>query len=320
MVKKQRSSGDKPGLDVLLLGAAGQLGEEIVTRMTTERVMPRSREMLDITNTTAVANIISALKPKIVINAAGTQPAIVSSVDPRRHWAVNAYAVANLVKTCAINGSALIHLSTSDVFGQASDQAKPFTEFDPIGPVGLYAASKAAGEHAILQLSQYPCREFANFKYWVIRTSLPYGRPTRFRQNLVHSRIEQAVRSRIPICAPKTLVRSFTYIPHLVTQLLWLIENHRVVPSGVYHIANKGEASYHRVMELACHCLNIKVSSLLADCDRQLFMRHSKMTVDEFPAYGALDCRAWDEMCPIAMPEWSEGVEEFCDDYARRMA
>lgn len=316
MAKKQTASG-KAEPDIVIFGASGQLGMELVSQLTLERTVPRAREMLDITDHDAVEELIVSVKPKLVINAAATNPWRSTSIFKPKHWQVNAFAVDNLVKTCALNGAALLHLSTSDVFNQTSP-FRPHVELSPVSPVGEYAASKAAGEHAILALSQYPAAEFVNFQYWIVRTSLLYGRPVMLHHNPVHMKLEQALRSRTPVKLPTSVMRSATYVPHLVKHLMWLIDNYQDIPSGIYNIACKGEVSLHDLICEARRQVDTKSMLPIYECTKSEFAASEPFTADEIPNNGLLDCTRWEEICPVPLYHWQDALTEFCDEYKSR--
>lgn len=315
MARRRGNQSGKTEPDVLILGAAGQVGQELTRLLPEEFRLPRAREMVDIRDFAAVRNVIACVKPKIVVNLAATNPIIVA--DEWEHWQVNAFAVDNLVKTCALNGAALIHFSTSDVFG-ASRDAKPHVELSPICPRGAFAASKAAGEHAILALGQYPAPEFVDFRYWIIRCSLLIGRPTQNHRNWFNVKLEQLLRSRSTVTAPHDVLRSATYVPHLVPHIEWLIDNYLSVPSGIYHIANSGTPSiYDLLAEARIQLDNRSATELQAvRLDRGEAATSGTMLRSlDLGRNGVLDCDRWNDLCPLQMPCWRVAVSDFCSDY-----
>lgn len=299
--------------DILILGASGQVGMELQRQLPEERIIPRAREMLDVTNHTAVTKFIEEVRPRIVVNAASTSPCK-AVADPSEHWRVNTFAVDHLAKTCALNKVALIHLSTSDVFGRTPGE-QPHVEMTPTSPVGEYASSKAAGEHAVLSLSQFPCQEFVEFQYWILRSSLLYGRPRQFLHNFLNIKLQRLVRSRTPVALPTEVKRSATYVPHLVQQIVWLLENYRGVPSGIYNVASGGDPSLFDLVQEARRRITITVSGELEECSREEYARTEQVPLSELPLNGTLNCDAWDNVSPIPLPDWRRGVQEFAREF-----
>ena len=313
MAAKQREGAEKAEPDTLILGAAGQVGSELLSRLPPEKVIPRARETTDIRNLDAVTKLIEAVRPKFVINAAATCPLRVNNFMD--HWATNAFAVDHLVKTCALNDVALVHFSTSDVFG-ATPGSDPRVEMDPVAPLNTFAASKAAGEHAMLAMGQYSCSDFVNFKYWIIRSSMLYARPGRFHHNLLHLKLEQAMRTRSPVLLPNDIFRSPTYVPDLVDQVVWLLDNHRQVPPGIYHIANKGQASLFELVSKVRTQVDSKAMMQLGSCSRSQFVANGELLrADDFPTNGVLDVSRWDELSPIPLRPWQEALADFGREY-----
>jgi dTDP-4-dehydrorhamnose reductase len=315
--KRRGGQAEKCEQDVLILGAAGQVGQELTRVLPEEYRLPRAREMVDVTDQNAVRSVIESVRPKVVVNLAATNP--VTDADDWAHWQVNAFAVDHLVKTCALNGASLIHFSASDVFG-ASRSKEPHGELSPVCPKGSFASSKAAGEHAILALAQYPAPEFLNFRYWIIRCSLLIGRPTQFFHNWFNVKLEEVLRGRTPVLLPHDVLRSATYVPHLVEHLVWLINNHQDVPPGIYHIANSGGPSLYQMVNEA----RLSIDSRSPIELHGVGLNHLRSTSgtymcsDEVCRNGVLDCSRWSDVCPLEMPSWRAAVDDFCRDYRSR--
>ncbi len=83
--------------------------------------------------------------------------------EPELCYAVNAAAPRVLAEEAASLGALLVHYSTDYVFD--GEKPQPYLESDPIKPVSVYGASKAAGEAAIAETAS---------RYLVLRTSWVY--------------------------------------------------------------------------------------------------------------------------------------------------
>ncbi|HTZ35100.1 MAG TPA: dTDP-4-dehydrorhamnose reductase, partial [Stellaceae bacterium] len=90
---------------------------------------------------------IRALHPQIVVNAAAYTAVDAAEGDRDAAFAVNADGPAALAEACREIDAALVHFSTDYVFDGRG--ARPYREDDPIDPLSVYGASKAAGEAAI---------------------------------------------------------------------------------------------------------------------------------------------------------------------------
>jgi dTDP-4-dehydrorhamnose reductase len=135
---------------ILLLGAGGQLGTEILRARVPAgwEIIPAARNDLDLTETTKIAAAIEALKPNAIINAAAYTAVDKAETETDLAFALNRDAPAAIAAEAAKLQAPLIHLSTDYVF--AGDKATPYVETDPRKPINTYGRSKAEGEIAVL--------------------------------------------------------------------------------------------------------------------------------------------------------------------------
>ncbi len=133
----------------LVTGAGGQVGRALVRHAPAGiEVIAADRQRLDITDAQATREAIAALRPALVLNAAAHTAVDQAEGEPERAHAVNADAVATLAQACADAGARLVHFSTDFVFDGARSTPYP-PEAEPC-PLGVYGASKLAGERAAL--------------------------------------------------------------------------------------------------------------------------------------------------------------------------
>src|SRR5687768_10527024 len=132
----------------LLTGANGQLGRELHRQLDPQgKSLPKSKEVLDITDRTQLKEWLPVLKPELIINTAAYTVTFNKDYLCRRQcWKVNVEGVDNLAKVCSADDIPLIHISSDFVFGVDDTRKSPYLENDPIGPCGFYGQSKAMGE------------------------------------------------------------------------------------------------------------------------------------------------------------------------------
>ena len=137
---------------LLVTGAAGQLGREVVRAASATRpVVALSRAELDVTDPAAVRAAVTAHRPTTVINGAAWTDVDGCELDPDRAYLANATAVAHLADACAEVGAHLVQVSTDFVFdGEPGPDGRftPYGEDRPTNPLNVYGASKLAGEVA----------------------------------------------------------------------------------------------------------------------------------------------------------------------------
>jgi len=132
---------------IAVLGAAGQLGRDLCSRLPGE-VIPLSRAEIDLTHPENIPSVVAELHADALINCAAYNFVDLAESEPQAAFAANTWGIGVLAKACQASGVKLIHFSTDYVFGLDS-VFKPLTEADPPGPVSVYGLSKLAGEYLI---------------------------------------------------------------------------------------------------------------------------------------------------------------------------
>jgi dTDP-4-dehydrorhamnose reductase len=137
-------------LKALVAGAGGQLATELVAfRPIGWTVEAISEADLDIRDAAAVAAAVARSKPDVILNAAAYTAVDRAETDADTAWAVNRDGAANLARAAASVGARMAHVSTDFVFdGEAGRAYRPD---DATAPLGVYGASKLAGEIAVME-------------------------------------------------------------------------------------------------------------------------------------------------------------------------
>ena len=134
---------------ILVLGRSGQVAREL------DKLGPppgfdlqfAGRERLDL-GAADPRPLLDEVRPAAVINAAAYTAVDKAESEPEAAFALNRDAPAALARACAEAKIPLIHFSTDYVFD--GTKPEPYVETDPVHPTGVYGASKAAGEAAVL--------------------------------------------------------------------------------------------------------------------------------------------------------------------------
>ncbi len=134
---------------VLLVGAGGQLGRELVRSVPSGIALhARTSAQLDVRNEAAVATGLQELRPAVVINASGYTAVDAAEANESEAMAINAAAVECLAQHAHGVGARFVHISTDYVFDGRSGQ--PYRVDDAASPLNAYGRSKLAGEQAAL--------------------------------------------------------------------------------------------------------------------------------------------------------------------------
>jgi len=119
--------------------------------------------LLDITNENEVDNVITRVRPDVIINtAAMTQ---VDQCESQREacWKANVTAVKNLIKASRKNNAHFIHVSTDFIFDGSQEL---LDEAAIPNPVNYYGESKLAGEKLVIE---------SDIPWCIVRTVLVFG-------------------------------------------------------------------------------------------------------------------------------------------------
>jgi dTDP-4-dehydrorhamnose reductase len=212
---------------VLVTGAKGQLGVELVSLLTPDHeVTGLDLPELDITRseaTTAVAD----LRPDWVIHAAAATDVDGCERDPALAQAVNGDGTRHVAEGCRWIGAGLIYLSTDFVFDGL--KGAPYTEGDAPAPLSAYGRSKLAGEQAVRAIAP---------RWAIVRTAWLYGL---FGRNFVKIIVGKAAAGE-SLRVVDDQVGSPTSAHDLAQALGRLLAREL---TGVFHLTNAGACSWH---------------------------------------------------------------------------
>jgi dTDP-4-dehydrorhamnose reductase len=150
---------------ILLTGVNGQVGGALLPLLRARgEVVAPTRSELDLADGEAIARLVREVRPRWIVNPAAYTAVDRAESEKELAFAVNADAVRVLSEEAAKVGAAVISFSTDYVF--AGDGERPWVETDATGPLGVYGASKLAGEQALA---------VTGAAHVVFRTSWVYG-------------------------------------------------------------------------------------------------------------------------------------------------
>jgi dTDP-4-dehydrorhamnose reductase len=136
-------------MKLLITGANGQLGHELVraTIAAGHEVIATSHETLDITDKTAVDDVITSARPDVVIHAAAWTAVDACESEPEKALLVNGTATKFIADAAHAVGAHVVYISTDYVFD--GSKASAYDESDVTNPQSVYGSSKLAGEKAL---------------------------------------------------------------------------------------------------------------------------------------------------------------------------
>lgn len=139
-------------MHIIVTGAQGQVGWELTRRALGlgHTVLAWDQAELDITDAVAVDRALNASDADVVINAAAYTAVDKAEQEPELAFAVNRDGPAHLAAACARLHIPLLHISTDYVYD--GTKVNSYAEDDPATPMGVYGASKLAGDEAVRRL------------------------------------------------------------------------------------------------------------------------------------------------------------------------
>lgn len=134
---------------IVLLGAGGQLGRRLQAQALSLGIPLQAfdRHCLNLQDEASLAFQLRECSPHIIINAAGYTQVDLAEQAVETAFAVNATGPGHLASVAHDLGAVLIHVSTDYVFDGC--KSAPYVETDTPNPLGVYGASKLAGEAAV---------------------------------------------------------------------------------------------------------------------------------------------------------------------------
>ena len=280
---------------ILLTGGSGQVGRALREAPPPGfEVVAPSRAELDLADAASVARWVAARPWAAIVNAGAWTAVDAAEAHPAEAWAANARGPAALARASAEQGSPLVHISTDYVFDGGLD--RPYREDDPVGPVSVYGASKAAGEIAVAAL---------NPRHVILRTAWvfsPWG--NNFVRTMLRLGAERETLSVVDdqLGCPTSALDIAAAVGAVCARL-----GDPVAPSGVFHFAGAGETTWFglasRVFQRAAAAgLKVPALSSIASSDWPTPVRR--------PANSRLDTTRFTRTFDLAPRPWTETADE----------
>ncbi|MEY2567829.1 MAG: dTDP-4-dehydrorhamnose reductase [Actinomycetota bacterium] len=195
---------------VVITGAGGQLGRDLVEAFEGHEVEAADHARLDVADRDAVLQLLGAVQPDAVVHAGAWTAVDACESDPDRAFQVNALGTRHIAEGARLVGARVLYVSTDYVFDGTSPD--PYTEWDRTNPLSVYGRSKLGGESeldpasTIVRTSWVCGRHGANMVKTVLRLDRErdelafvddqHGHPT-FTADLA-AMIRQLVVARLP--------------------------------------------------------------------------------------------------------------------------
>ena len=219
---------------ILITGGAGQIGLELQAADWPVGVVIHAptRTGLDLGDIASVKAAFASTPFAAVINSGAYTAVDKAETEVAAAFAANAMGPAVLAEVTRKAGVPLIQVSTDYVFDGSKEAL--YVEDDPVGPLGVYGASKLAGELAVRS---------GNPRSVVLRTAWVLSiHRTNFLKNMLRLAAERpALRVVEDQYGCPTSARDIAAALKTIT--LGMIADANA-PTGVYHFVNAGETNW----------------------------------------------------------------------------
>jgi len=279
-------------LRILLTGVNGQVGWELQrTLAPLGEVIAADRSVLDLADTAGIRRRVAAIAPDLIVNPAAYTAVDKAESEPELAHAINADAPGEL----AACGIPLVHFSTDYVFD--GRKAGAYTEDDTPNPLGVYGASKLAGEQAVVR---------AGIPHLILRTSWVYG--LRGRNFLLTMQRLARERESLSVVDDQFGAPTWSRLIAEATALTiarWLERTDQTATSGLYHLSCDGRTSWHG--------FTAAILAHLAQTDTKL-AKLSAIPTSGYPTPAArpansqLDCGKLAATFGVRLPDWENAL------------
>jgi dTDP-4-dehydrorhamnose reductase len=236
---------------ILITGSNGLLGQKLIKQLAVHpHFQPIATSLgsnrleslknieyyaLDITDKTAVSELLVNLEPDVVINTAAMTNVDACEQQREECRKINVDAVAYLLDACEKINAHFIHLSTDFVF---DGEAGPYKETDLPNPLSFYGQSKYDSEQIILK-SSYKNTAIA-------RTIIVFGIVENMSRSNLVLWAKDALSKQQPINVVTDQFRSPTWADDLAKGCILIAEKNA---AGIYHLSGP---ETHSIFDLVC--------------------------------------------------------------------
>ena len=281
----------KEKMKILVTGARGQLGTDLVMRLQEDgyEVVPTDVEEMDITDMAQVREWIGREKPDAVMHCAAWTNVDGAEANEEACRRINVTGTENIARVCGEEDIKMLYLSTDYVFrGTGIDFYHVDDEADP---VSVYGKTKYEGELAVMKYVK---------KYFIVRISWVFGL---YGKNFIKTMIGLGKKGISPsVVYDQVGSPTYTYDLSILLSKMIATENY-----GVYHATNEGVCSWFELAEAVfreCGMDDIKVTPVSTEEYGAAASR---------PLNSRLDKRSLTNAGFDLLPSWEDALRRFIE-------
>jgi dTDP-4-dehydrorhamnose reductase len=279
------------GKNILITGANGLLGSCLVKNIPGSTGY--SSKFLDITNELKVQEVISRVKPDIIIHAAAYTDVDECEINVDKAFKINTIGTHNVVLCCKYSDILFVYISSTGVYG--SYKNKSYTEYDKAIPTTVHHKSKFDAEAEV--------QRYLN-KYIIIRTGWLFGGDKYHVNNFIYNRYKESKKHKI-IYSDNSQIGNPTYINNLVKQINVLINSNQY---GIFNCVNEAiNVSRFDYVKKIVELFNVDCKVKIAPDG--YFDRLAPVSKNESALNYKLDLAGLN-----IMESWDSGLKEYIDN------
>lgn len=289
-------------MKIAIVGSGGRLGAALARTWSGagEQISGFTHASLDLADDAQLRAKLEPLDFDVLVNCAALTNVDYCETHEAEAMRINAEAVRTIGEICSAKNRRCIHISTDYVFDGL--KREPYVESDPAIPLGIYAASKLAGERALLETSD---------RHLAVRVSWVFGpdRPSFVDQILQKARETD----QLSAIADKWAVPTYTLdVAQLIRPLLA-----DVPAGGILHLCNSGSCTWQEYGQYAIDFAASLGVPLKGRTVAPLRMSDLKAFVARRPVYTVMSTARLTELTGLIPRPWQEAVEDHVRTVAR---
>jgi len=291
-------------MKVLVLGANGQVGRELVSLLRSEvECVAATRDgrlfdgsacaQADLAQPTSLHKLIVEQAPDWLINAAAYTAVDRAESEFELAMQINAHALNTMADACTKTRTSILHYSTDYVF--SGNSSIPYVEQDAPAPINRYGASKLAGEHVLTQ---------SNCQHIIIRVAWVYAA---HGKNFLNTMLRLGnERQQIQVVSDQIGVPTPAH--WLADASVQLITKPNIC-SGLWHLAPQGRTSWYDFAREIY--IRAKQLGLIKHIPEVNAIDSSQYRVAaQRPAYSVLNANAIRNQFHIGLAPWQVGLDQ----------
>ena len=286
-------------MKILVTGRDGQVAQSLAERAANHELVFAARPGFDLAEPASIERVIDQVQPDLVISAAAYTAVDNAEDEPEIAMQVNGEAPGVIGRAAARIGAPVLHLSTDYVFDGSGETA--WRESDETAPIGVYGATKLAGEKALAA---------SGARHAILRTAWVYSP---FGANFVKTMLRLADgRDQLNVVADQhgNPTSALDIADALLAVIAKWDSGSDASAEGIFHFAGTGATNW---ADFARAIFAGSAARGGPGCEVTGIPASAYPTKASRPANSRLDCSKFAQTFDFAAPAWETSLGETLD-------